>query len=114
MSPTLLIIHPFVTGCVSNSSTYDWVPGLSGVPDEPHAVHVSFMTEGNGVGVTKEPPVDAKTLESLRGPLATTARLCFKIGLAANIEVTWDTVLVGRRLYIEIPASILPDGSKER
>lgn len=97
---------------VSNRSTYDWVPGLSGAPDEPHAVHVSFMTEGNGVGVTKEPPVDANTLESLSSP-TTTARLCFKISLTANVEVNWDTVLVDRKLYIEIPASILPDGSRE-
>ncbi|KAK2184729.1 hypothetical protein NP493_255g03047 [Ridgeia piscesae] len=70
------------------------------------------MTEGNGVGVTKEPPVDANTLESLSSP-TTTARLCFKISLTANVEVNWDTVLVDRKLYIEIPASILPDGSRE-
>ena len=41
--------------------------------------------------------------------------LCFKVTLAAGVEVAWETILVdARRLYVEIPAGILPDGSRER
>ena len=41
---------------------YRWAPGLDSVPDVPHAVNVSFVTEGNGVGVLKEPPVNVKDI----------------------------------------------------
>lgn len=94
----------------------DWVPGLCGAPDEPHAVHVSLIkAEGNGVGVSKEPPVAAKGLESVTtlAHAQTASSLCFKISLADTLQVNWETLLVGRKLYVEIPNGILPDGSKE-
>ena len=45
-----------------NGTLYLWVQGLGSVPDVPHAVNVSFVTEGNGVGVLKEPPVNVKDI----------------------------------------------------
>lgn len=96
-------------------TVYDWGPGLCGAPDEPHAVHVSLKkAEGNGVGVSTEPPVAAKGLEeNALAHAHTTSRLCFKISLADTLQVTWDTLLIDRKLYIEVPTGILPDGSKE-
>ena len=41
---------------------YLWAQGLDSVPDVPHAVNVSFVTEGSGVGVLKEPPVNVKDI----------------------------------------------------
>lgn len=128
-------------GCSVRECVYVWAPGLGGVPDEPHAANVSASkTEGSGVGVTTEPPVNAKlnypahfTLapppgHKPRGPsrdgdaigtaLASEAQgawsLCFKVTLAERMEVTWETLLAGERLFVEIPTGILPAGSKER
>lgn len=114
-------------------SVYDWVPGLGGAPDEPHAVDVSDMkTEGSGVGVSKEPPVNVKVnngrfsagkflnpageegiTEALASEAQGASSLCFKVTLAERMEVTWETMLVGERLFVEIPGGILPAGSKE-
>jgi len=71
--------------------------------------------EGNGVGVSTEPPVAAKGLENVNALAQAQAAssLCFKISLADSMEVTWETLRVGRKLYVEIPSGILPDGSKE-
>merc|ERR1711976_700035 len=39
--------------------------------------------------------------------------LCFKVTLSQNVEVAWETLLIGNRLFVEIPNGILPAGSKE-
>lgn len=66
------------------------------------------------MGVSTEPPVAAKGLEeNTLAHAHTTSRLCFKISLADALHVTWDTLLIDRKLYIEVPTGILPDGSKE-
>jgi len=93
-------------------------PGLSGVPDAPHAVNVSFhKTEGNGVGVSAEPPVYVKRHEEVsalaEAQAQITSSLCFNISLGDTKEVAWETLWVGRKLYVETPCGILPDGSKE-
>ena len=98
---------------------YDWVPGLCGVPDEPHAANVSCNeAEGSGVGVLKEPFVSASGLYRVNinavAKSQVASNLCFQIVLDDCMEVSWETVLVDRKLYIEIPTGILPDGSKER
>ena len=107
-----------VAGWRTRSLSYVWVPGLGGVPDEPHAVNVSLVAEGNGVGVTTEPPVNAKRTEvSNPNALAQTqvaSSLCFEITLTDCMSVSWETLLVNGKLFIEIPTGILPDGSKER
>lgn len=104
-------------------SAYNWVPGLGSAPDVPHAVNASSRkTEGNGVGVTKEPPVSSVRVaetgggwlheaggeSSGDGPLS----ICFTIRLIDH-EVTWETRLIGTTLFIETPPDILPIGSNE-
>lgn len=42
------------------------------------------------------------------------SNLCFKIILADSIKVCWETILMDKRLYVEVPNGILPEGSKER
>lgn len=90
--------------------------GLDSVPDVPHTANVSFLTEGSGVGVSKEPPVGAKRLfidhvDNLA--LESQRNLRFKVGLTDSMEVEWDTLLNNGKLFVEIPAGILPAGSKE-
>jgi ornithine decarboxylase antizyme 1 len=119
--------------CLPSGITYTWAQGLDSAPDVPHAVNASGRkTEGSGVGVTKEPPVSARAPETVSGGGrvhgiggATTgvqaavcavadavSNLCFRIRLIGQ-EVTWETLLIGRTLFIEIPTDILPEGSKE-
>lgn len=41
--------------------------------------------------------------------------LCFKVSPVPNKEVVWETILVDKkRLYVEVPSGILPEGSRER
>lgn len=90
----------------------------------PHADDVSYnKTEGSGVGVLKEPFVSAKGLKQQPfeerncsfgdGKAQEVKSLCFTIDLDASMQVTWETFLVGKKLYVEISPGILPDGSKE-
>ena len=85
------------------------------------------------MGVLKEPPVNARNhggaptgnngRKVLPGGDITkvladeeaqgASSLCFKVTLSENMEVTWETLLVGNRLFVEIPSGILPAGSKE-
>jgi len=106
-------------------SVYLLVQGLDSAPDVPHAVDVSGRkTEGNGVGILKEPPVSVKGSEIFVG---SNGAGCQRRGVAANNgvshlsfcvrlggqEVHWDTLLIGKTLFVEIPADILPEGSRE-
>ena len=118
----------FVLDRQHRDSTYNWVPGLGSAPDVPHAVDASSRkTEGNGVGVTTEPPVSVRVPETARGWMHgvgggsgvaygggdSAFSLCFNIRVIGH-EVTWETILIGTTLFIEIPSDILPVGSKER
>lgn len=106
--------------CQPSGTLYNWVQGLGSAPDVPHTDNVlsARKTEGSGVGVIKEPPVSVKGLDlgavghggGVQGkPFS---NLCFTIRLIGQ-QVTWETLLVGDTLYIEIPSDILPEGSKE-
>jgi len=82
------------------------------------------------VGVTKEPPVsvrapdnvnDGSRLHGIIGgvtcvPVVTSVdnvtNLSFCIRLVGQ-EVTWETLVIGKTMFIEIPSNILPEGSKE-
>jgi len=126
---SLEFVHVFVSDRQHVDSTYNWVQGLGSAPDVPHAVDASSRkTEGNGVGVTKEPPVSVTVAETGRGWVTgveggsgvvcgggndAALSLCFNIRVIGQ-EVTWETLLVGRTLFIEIAPDILPVGSKER
>lgn len=117
--------------CQPSGFLYTWVQGLGSAPDVPHAVNASARkTEGSGVGVTKEPPVSIRAPETGggrshgvgggtggtvtlgNGKPENAKSLCFSIRLVGQ-EVIWETLLIGKTLFIEIPADILPDGSKE-
>lgn len=84
----------------------------------PHAANMSSsLAEGSGVGKLKEPPVadnvnfveNGFTLENQKD----VAVLIFKLRLTENMEVRWETLIHDRKLYIQVPTGILPDGSKE-
>jgi len=137
------------------------------VPHADHESQVSFVTEGNGVGVLKAPPVNAEgfvangsllrsssllatsssTSSSCFSPPASSSKfgspdtlvagvtaafqslslpakgvgvdgaavnVCFKVCPAPGLEVAWETILVdAKRLYVEVPPGILPEGSRE-
>lgn len=66
------------------------------------------------MGVSKEPPVNTRTFninDLVRARVA--SNLSFQVSLTESIQVTWETLLVDRKLYVEVPNGILPDGSKE-
>ena len=75
------------------------------------------MTEGNGVGVSKEPPVNVKNVPKYLDFLASAqvaSNLCFEIKLTDCLLGFWETVYWDHKLFVEIPPGILPQGSKER
>jgi hypothetical protein len=110
------------TKCFHRALVYNWAQGLGSAPDVPHADNVSARkTEGNGVGFIKEPTVCVKGLENVSpGVISRSAtasnsgvsHLCFEVTLV-GVRVKWDTLLIGKTLFIEIPSDILPEGSKE-
>lgn len=66
------------------------------------------------MGVSKEPPVNTRTFninDLVRAQVA--SNLSFQVSLTESIQVTWETLLVDQKLYVEVPNGILPDGSKE-
>jgi ornithine decarboxylase antizyme 1 len=70
-----------------------------------------LKAEGSGVGVSKVPPV-AERASALAG-VKIVSNLCFEINVADGIKVAWETYLVDKKLFVEIPTGILPQGSKE-
>jgi len=107
-----------------SESAYNWAQGLDSAPDVPHADKTSARkTEGNGVGIIKEPPVSVKGQDNGAGGgtqrVGGTAagngvsHLCFTVSLGDGQDVKWDTLLIGKTLFIEIPGDILPEGSRE-
>ena len=110
----IILIVYLLSDQASRGLSYASVRGLGGVPDVPHAVNVSEKTEGNGVGVTKEPPVNATGLVASELPGIGTSSLCFRVRLTECLEVSWETLLAGRKLIVEIRSGILPEGYKER
>ena len=85
----------------------------------------AHKTEGNGVGDNTVPPVKLIDLEGCRRREEKPVVKWWDVGmdgwrLSVNVRVcdtvtfVWETVLIGRRLFVEVPKFILPDGSKER
>ncbi|XP_014240070.1 ornithine decarboxylase antizyme 1 [Cimex lectularius] len=75
--------------------------GLCGAPDVPHIQYPSNRI--------KYQEID---LEAILGRGGVT-RITFELRLTEQTEAVWDTLLLGTRLYIQVPQSLLPDGSKE-
>jgi len=73
------------------------------------------------VGVLKAPPVSVmnflndhnNSARTKLNSLESTSNLVFKIAPVAGLEVCWETTLLDDTLYVELPAGILPEGSKE-
>ncbi|KAF6203711.1 hypothetical protein GE061_002044 [Apolygus lucorum] len=40
-------------------------------------------------------------------------RITFELRLTTKTEAVWETVLIGSKLYIQVPQTLLPDGSRE-
>nr|CAD7456977.1 unnamed protein product [Timema tahoe] len=83
-------------------------------------VSPSYSAEGDGgVGKSRQLSVSECKKPVSEDELLTAAarvqslRLTFFLRLTDVTEVCWETVLWQRRLYIQVPASILPEGSKE-
>ncbi|KAG0720507.1 hypothetical protein GWK47_048347 [Chionoecetes opilio] len=96
---------------------FTWVQGLGGGFDVPHAASVPSSTEGSGVGQPSEPPVATTRTKPVLGAEVVSAaqsgcvRLSFEFQVAEQTSVVWETVVVGRRLYLWLVH--LPEGSKE-
>lgn len=71
------------------------------------------------MGVTKVPPVSVNNSlidlnnSACKKTSQAPSRLTFKISPVAGLTVSWETTLVDDSLYVELPAGILPEGSKE-
>ena len=68
------------------------------------------------MGVSKEPPVNAKVHIGDVGALArvqAASSLHFEIDVADCRDVRWETCLLDGKLFVEIPNGMLPQGSKE-
>ena len=86
----------------------------------------AYETEGNGVGDNTVPPVkliDPEKCQRKEDKPAVKSSWDVGIGgwhLSVNVKVcetvtfVWETVAIGRKLFVEVPKFILPDGSKER
>ncbi|CAG5116355.1 unnamed protein product, partial [Candidula unifasciata] len=96
-------------------------PGLCGGPDVPHVAPEcrKNLAEGNDVGVTKTPPVSVNNFlidlnnSARKNASQTPSFFTFKISPVAGLTVFWEATLVNDTLYVELPAGILPEGSKE-
>jgi len=113
----------------NKSSVYPFAQGLDSAPDVPHAADSSGRkTEGSGVGFLKEPPVSVKgTTEISVGVGNSAAVKSCRQGVVADNgvsklrfcvhfdgqEMYWDTLMIGKTLFVEMPSNVLPDGSRE-
>uniref|UniRef100_T1HP42 Ornithine decarboxylase antizyme n=2 Tax=Rhodnius TaxID=13248 RepID=T1HP42_RHOPR len=74
--------------------------GLCGAPDVPH---IQLQNHNK--------PQETELFEaSGRGG---SVRITFELKLTEQTEAIWDTLLIGKRLYIQVRPSFFPDGSKE-
>lgn len=99
---------------------FNWAQGLGIGPDVSHAVNVSACkTEGNGVGDFAEPPVGSKGFQLMRDALefgvsGGVVRVSFRSIVGDGKVFLWEAVLVGRKLFVEVPDGIMFNNSKER
>lgn len=79
------------------------------------------------MGDLSEPPVEvgngaagsmsAKSKEiqdaMLKAAALDACRLSINVHLSKTVSFTWESILIGNKLFVEVPKFILPDGSKE-
>ena len=85
--------------------------GLGIGPDVPHAVTAPGVTEGNGVGVLKEPPVGTSASIGEAGIVAKISNIGF---ISELNKLNVETVLLGRVLLVQVPPDLNVDGIKEQ
>lgn len=88
-----------------------WAQGLGTGPDVPHAVTAPGVTEGNGVGVSKEPPVGTN---ASAGDADMTAKIKNISFVCDPGELKWDSVQLGCTLLVQMPAEVDLEGVKEQ
>jgi len=88
-----------------------WAQGLGIGPDVPHAVTAPGVTEGNGVGVSKEPPVGTSASAGESDAMAKIKNISF---VCDPGELKWDSVQLGRTLLVQMPAELEVEGVKEQ
>jgi len=75
----------------------------------------SLLTESSGVGKGKElsvnHPYNIPCENEL--PKDQPVKITFRYPLTPQTVLTWDTILLKKNLYIEVPNGCLPDASKE-
>jgi len=112
-----IVWSPVVWVRACATSLFTWAQDRGGGFDAPHAAYVSTSAEGSGVGKPSEPPVADSRSKPVSGTEVVSAaqsgcvHLSFEFQLAEQTTVVWETVVVGRRLYLSIVH--LPEGSKE-
>lgn len=69
------------------------------------------------MGDFEEPPVIIKGFPQVKEILEcadkNTVLLSFNISLCSDVTFTWETMLVEKNLFVELPSGILPNSSKE-
>lgn len=85
--------------------------GLGIGPDVPHAVTAPGVTEGNGVGVLKEPPVGTNVAVGETDATAKIRNISF---VCDPGELKWETVKLGHTLLVQMPAELDVSGVKEQ
>ncbi|XP_039285285.1 ornithine decarboxylase antizyme 1 [Nilaparvata lugens] len=96
-----------------------WVCGLSGAPDGPHAAFltlVSPLSESNTKGNQDKLAVGKRVEESellAHVERGQSVKLSFALRLTERTEARWETLLHQRCLYIQVPATLISEGSKE-
>lgn len=75
------------------------VLGLCGAPDVPQGTWTPLFK-----------PQEVEDEEAYGGG---SKRITFELHLTSKTEAIWETVLIGTKLYIQVPSTLLPDGSRE-
>lgn len=89
--------------------------GLSGGPDVPHAAIVAKRNREGSSGMGKliqselsvlesQPVHEYELLEDVKKHYA--VRITFRMQITADVDIQWDTILSGRKLYIQVSKTI--------
>lgn len=90
--------------------------GLSGGPDVPHAAIVAKRNREGSSGMGKiiqselsvldsQPVQECELLEDVKKHYA--VRITFRMQITADVDIQWDTILSGRKLYIQVSRVVI-------